>query len=74
MVQTQRPLPLAPLRNALVSRMSQAMRGVPYVRQEDADRVRLPRQAAFLASQQLMPLLPTYITPAIRCKQSELGR
>ena len=42
MVQTLRPLPLAPLRNALVSRMSQAMRGVPYVRQEDADRVRLP--------------------------------
>ena len=54
--------------DAMVSRMSQAMRGVPYVRQEDADRVRLPRQAAFLASQQLRPLLLTYLTPAIRCK------
>ena len=40
MVQTLRPLPLAPLRNALVSRMSQAMRGVPYRRLEDSNRVR----------------------------------
>ena len=46
MVQTLRPLPLAPLRNALVSRMSQAMRGVPYRRLEDSDRVRFLRWTA----------------------------
>ena len=42
MVQTLRPLPLAPLRNALVSRMSQAMRSRPYAWQVDPDRVRPP--------------------------------
>ena len=42
MLQTLRPLPLAPLRNALVSRMSQAMRSQPYASREDPDRVRLP--------------------------------
>ena len=41
MVQTLRPLPLAPLRNALVSRMSRAMRGLPVAGQEDTDGVRL---------------------------------
>lgn len=41
MVQTLRPLALAPLRRALGYRMDLAMRGLPIKGEEDPDRVRL---------------------------------